>query len=84
MISRTSAQPVGTYRRAWASSIALTALQGTDDALQVKRDESVVIVGASGNGVSLPFSSRNSVARQVSLSLPAGTAASSPNDSAPT
>ncbi len=30
-------------------AVALTALQGIDDALGVKRDESVVIAGASGN-----------------------------------
>ncbi len=37
-------------RRAGASpSVALTALQGIDDALHVKRNEHVVIVGASGN-----------------------------------
>ncbi len=30
-------------------AVALTALQGIDDALEVKRDESVVVVGASGN-----------------------------------
>ena len=30
-------------------ALALTALQGIDDALGVKRDESVVVVGASGN-----------------------------------
>ena len=36
--------------RAGASpAVALTALQGIDDALAVKRDESVVVVGASGN-----------------------------------
>ncbi len=31
------------------SAVALTALQGIDDVLEVKRDESVVILGASGN-----------------------------------
>jgi NADPH2:quinone reductase len=30
-------------------ALALTALQGIDDVLKVKRDESVVVVGASGN-----------------------------------
>jgi len=36
--------------RAGASpAVALTALQGIDDALGVERDESVVVVGASGN-----------------------------------
>ncbi|HEY2164266.1 MAG TPA: NADP-dependent oxidoreductase [Gemmatimonadaceae bacterium] len=30
-------------------AVALTALRGIDDALEVKRDESVVVLGASGN-----------------------------------
>ena len=54
-------------------AVALTALQGIDDVLKVKRDESVVIVGASGNVGLFVVSSRNNAARPSSRSLPAGT-----------